>query len=249
MKKSKSRSKSKSNTKSKISIKKFKGVGLVKKSRTKKQLKKQMRQKGVGALSNNNSRNNSRNNYNLMIPLRGWKSNLIGRINPRQQGRFHTQEFETQSSDRCKYLTGMKKNSHTEKWLIIKVNGSESVYDICKEINSITEDVADLIKNIRNERKKNVPMKKAKNIIDDYEASPIVRELLKNYCLYDTIILERIPRDLTFDVVFDTSKDEKHGNKILNLKTSFNRLMKSYGTAEFTESDGNVISLQLQKLR
>ena len=245
MKKSKSRSKSKSNTKSKISIKKFKGVGLVKKSRTKKQLKKQMRQKGVGALSNNNSRNN----YNLMIPLRGWKSNLIGRINPRQQGRFHTQEFENQSSDRCKYITGMKKNSHTEKGLSLKVNGGESIYDVCATINSIIEDVADLIKNIRNERKKNGPMKNAKNIIEDYEATQIVRELLKNDCLYDTIILERIPRDLTFDVVFDTSKDEKHGNKILNLKTSFNRLMKSYGTAEFTESDGNVISLQLQKLR
>ena len=241
--------KSKSRSKSKISIKKFKGVGKVKRSKTKKQLKKQMRQKGVGALSNNNSGNNSRNNYNLMIPLRGWKSNMIGRINPRQQGRFHTQEFETQSSNRCKYITGMKKNSHVEKGLVIKVNGSESVYDICAEINSIIEDVAELIKNIRNESKKNVPLKRERNIIDEYDATDIVRELLKKNCLYDTIILERIPRELTFDNFFDTSKDEKFGNKILNLKTRFNSLMKSYGTAEFTEFDGNVISLQLQKLR
>ena len=241
--------KSKSRSKSKISIKKFKGVGQVKRSKTKKQLKKQMRQKGVGALSNNNSGNNSRNNYNLMIPLRGWKSNMIGRINPRQQGRFHTQEFETQSSNRCKYITGMKKNSHVEKGLVIKVNGSESVYDICAEINSIIEDVAELIKNIRNESKKNVPLKRERNIIDEYDATDIVRELLKKNCLYDTIILERIPRELTFDNFFDTSKDEKFGNKILNLKTRFNSLMKSYGTAEFTEFDGNVISLQLQKLR
>ena len=62
-----------------------------------------------------------------MIPLRGWKSNLIGRINPRQQGRFHTQEFETQSSDRCKYITGMK-NSHTEKGLII--NPKRGYYEL-----------------------------------------------------------------------------------------------------------------------
>ena len=239
------KSKSRSNNKAKISIKKFKGVAQVKRAKTKKQLKKQIRKRGVGALSNNNSSNN----YNLMIPLRGWKSNLMGRINPRQKGRFHLQEFENQTSNRCKYITRRKKNSHTEEGLILKVNGSESIYDVCDTINSIIEDVAELIKNIRNERKKNVPMKSERNIIDEYDATNIVRELLKKNCLYDTIILERIPRELTFDDFFDTSKDEKFGNKILNLKTSFNRLMKSYGTAEFTESDGNVISLQLQKLR
>ena len=231
-------------SKSKINIKKFKGVAQVKRAKTKKQFKKQIRKKGVGALSNNNSRNN----YNLMIPLRGWKSNMMGKINPTQQGRFHTQEFVNQSSNRCKYITKKKKNSHTEKGLILKVNGSESIYDVCASINSIIEDVADLIKNIRNERKKNVPMKKAKNIIDEYDATPIVKELLGKDCLFDTIILERIPKEITFDDHYDTSKDEQFGNKMLNLKTRFNRLMNSHGNAEFTEFDGKVISLQLQKL-
>ncbi len=240
--------KSKSKTKSKINIKKFKGVAQVKRAKTKKQFKKQIRKKGVGALSNNNSGSNSRNNYNLMIPLRGWKSNMMGKINPTQQGRFHTQEFADQSSNRCKYITKKKRNSHTEKGLSLKVNGSESIYDVCASINSIIEDVADLIKNIRNERKKNGPMKNTKNIIDDYEATPIVRELLKNDCLYDTIILERIPEEITFDEHYDTSKDEQFGNKMLNLKTRFNRLLNFHGNAGFTESDGKVISLQLQKL-
>lgn len=241
--------KSKLRSNSKIILKRFKGVAQVKKSKTKKQLKKQIRKKGVGALSNNNSGNNSRNNYNLMIPLRGWKSNLIGSINPTKQGRFHLQDFKDNSSNRCKYITRRKKNSHTEEGLSLKVNGSESIYDVCATINSIIEDVADLIKNIRNEVNKKVSMKTAKNIIDEYDATPIVKELLGKNCLFDTIILERIPKEITFDDHYDTSKDELFGNKILNLKTRYNRLMKSYGTAEFTEFDGKVISLQLQKLR
>ena len=65
----------------------------------------------------------------------------------------------------------------------------------------------------------------------------------------DTIILERIPKEITFDDHYDTSKDEQFGNKMLNLKTRFNRLMNFHGNAEFTEFDGKVISLQLQKLR